>query len=93
MLTGLQLYGPDSGAPALKHNIRSIISDLDGAVGELDASIQKLEKEEADLLQSLQQTVGAMSDLRYGRLANGQLSRQILDGLQTVQETCESRRR
>lgn len=92
MLTGQQLYGPVAGAPALKHNINSIIPELDSAAEELDATIQKLEEEEAELLQSLQQTVGAMSDLRYGRLANGQLSKQILEGLQTVQETCEARR-
>lgn len=54
--------------------------------------IQRLEQEEAELLQAIRQTVGSMSDLRYGRLSNSQLTRQVLEGLQTVQETCESRR-
>lgn len=43
-------------------------------------------------MRSIQQTVGSMSDLRYGRLSNGQLRKQVLEGLQTVQETCELRR-
>lgn len=53
--------------------------------------MQALEKEEAELMQSLKQTVGSMSDLRYGRLSNGQLTEQVLDGLQNVQETCQAR--
>lgn len=56
---------------------------------ELDATIQDLEKEEAELLQDIKQTVGGMSDLRYGRFSNSQLGKQVIDGLQVVQETCE----
>lgn len=88
---GRQLYGPASGAPVLKHNINAIIPELDNSVEELDAAVQELGLEEASLLQSIKQAVGSMSDLRYGRLANGQLGKQVLDGLQTVQETCEAR--
>lgn len=75
-----------------KHNINSIIPELDSSVEELDAAIQSLEKEEAELLQSIQQTVGSMSDLRYGRLSNGQLRKQVLEGLQNVQDTCGERK-
>jgi centromere-localized protein 2 len=74
-----------------KHNINTIIPELDSSVEELDAAIQSLEKEEAELLQSIKQTVGSMSDLRYGRLSNGQLRKQVLEGLQIVQETCGTR--
>lgn len=77
---------------ASKQNINSIIPELDSSAEELDATIQKLEEEEAELLQSIKQTVGSMSDLRYGRLSNSQLGKQILEGLEAVQETCESRR-
>lgn len=59
---------------------------------ELDTAIKSFEEEEAELLYAIKQTVGGMSDLRYGRLSNAQLSKQVLDGLQTVQETCESKR-
>ncbi|KAL1864741.1 hypothetical protein Daus18300_007543 [Diaporthe australafricana] len=85
------LYGADSGAPVSNHDINSIIPELDSSAEELDASIQALEKEEAELMQSLKQTVGSMSDLRYGRLSNGQLTEQVLEGLQNVQETCQTR--
>lgn len=76
----------------MKHDIHSIIPELDSSSEELEATIQKVKQEEAELLQSLKQTVGTMSDLRYGRLSNNQLTRQVLEGLQTVQETCEPRR-
>lgn len=74
-----------------KHNINSIIPELDNSAEELDAAVQSLEKEEAELLQSIKHTVGSMSDLRYGRLSNGQLRKQVLEGLQNVQEACESK--
>jgi centromere-localized protein 2 len=90
-LTAPQLYGAASGAPVSKHDINSIIPELASSAEELDASIQALEKEEAELLQSIKQTVGSMSDLRYGRLSNGQLTEQVLEGLQNVQETCQAR--
>ncbi|KAG8164369.1 hypothetical protein KVR01_006287 [Diaporthe batatas] len=85
------LYGAASGAPVSKHDINSIIPELASSAEELDASIQALEREEAELLQSIKQTVGNMSDLRYGRLSNGQLTEQVLEGLQNVQETCQAR--
>ncbi|PSR75296.1 Cnl2/NKP2 family protein-domain-containing protein [Coniella lustricola] len=86
------LYGSKSGVSAKRHNIRSIIPELDSAADELEAAAKRLEDEEAELLQSIKQTVGSLSDLRYGRLSNAQLSKQVLDGLQTVQETCEAAR-
>lgn len=91
-LISRQLYGTTSGALAEKHSINSVVPELDSAVEELDATIRSLEEEEAELTKAIQQTVGSMSDLRYGRLANGQLRKQVLEGLETVQETCQSRR-
>ena len=38
---------------------------------------------------AVQQTVGGMSDLRYGRLGNSQLREQVLDGLADLQATCK----
>lgn len=86
-----QLYGAAAGARRLKHNLNSIVPELDTSAEELEATIQHLEREEAELLQEIKQTVGGMSDLRYGRFSNSQLGKQVIDGLQAVQETCESK--
>ncbi len=74
-----------------KHTLDSVLPDMEGAVGELEAELQLLEEEEAALLASVRQTVGAMSDLRYGRLANSQLAEQVLDGLGNLEEICRAK--
>ncbi|KAL1837409.1 hypothetical protein VTJ49DRAFT_3801 [Mycothermus thermophilus] len=74
-----------------KHSLESILPEMESAVGELEAELQLLQEEEAALLASVQQTVGAMSDLRYGRLANSQLPEQVLDGLTNLEEICRAK--
>ncbi|KAK4115465.1 hypothetical protein N656DRAFT_703364 [Canariomyces notabilis] len=74
-----------------KHSIASILPDMESAVNELESELQLLEEEEAALLASIRQTVGSMSDLRYGRLANSRLHEQVLEGLANLQETCRGK--
>lgn len=64
---------------------------MEDAIGELEEDLRRLEEEEATLLASLQQTVGNLSDLRYGRLGSSQLPEQVLDGLVDLQETCKAK--
>ncbi|CAK7563184.1 MAG: hypothetical protein SEPTF4163_001046 [Sporothrix epigloea] len=71
------------------HTLSSIIPELDAAILELESEVQQLDEEEARLLSLVQQQVGSLSDLRYGRFANPQLRDQILDGLLNVRATCE----
>lgn len=75
----------------MKHDINSIIPELDGAATALEAEIAKLEAEEAALTESIQQTVGGLSDLRYGKFGNAQLKDEIVDGLGSLQEACEQK--
>lgn len=84
-----QLYGTAAGIQDPKHSLISIVKELESAASDLEARLQNLEAEEAELLNTVKQTVGSMSDLRYGRLANGQLREQVLEGLENVQATCE----
>ncbi|KAM0264713.1 hypothetical protein ACHAQJ_000538 [Trichoderma viride] len=85
------LFGLDSGVKSATHNLNSVIPELEGAVGALEAEIKRLEEEETTLQQSIQQTIGGLSDLRYGKLANSQLRDEVIDGLKSLQETCESK--
>jgi centromere-localized protein 2 len=64
---------------------------MDSAAGDLEQEIRKLEEEEAALLESVQKTVGDMSDLRYGRLANAKLKNEIINGLEDFQEICKQK--
>lgn len=85
----LQLFGPASHAVDPRRSLSSILPELESAVQDLKAEVQRLEAEESHLFQNAKQTVGNLSDLRYGRLANGKLRDQIMEGLQNVQETSE----
>ncbi|CAM1504023.1 Fc.00g016140.m01.CDS01 [Cosmosporella sp. VM-42] len=85
------LFGERSGAKSAKYTLNSIIPELDGATGALEAEIEKLKEQEATLLESVKQTIGGLSDLRYGKFANSQIRDEILDGLKTVQDACQSK--
>ncbi|KAK3387715.1 Cnl2/NKP2 family protein-domain-containing protein [Podospora didyma] len=85
------LFGAAANAHNPKHSLISIIPELEGAVNEIETEIQRLAVEEESLLASVRQTVGSMSDLRYGRLANNQLREQVLEGLADLQETCKEK--
>ncbi|KAF4973585.1 hypothetical protein FZEAL_9286 [Fusarium zealandicum] len=84
------LFGDASGAASAKHSLASVIPELEGASTALEAEIEKLKEDEAALLESVQQTIGALSDLRYGRFANGQVGEEVIDGLKNVEAACES---
>ena len=62
---------------------------MDNAISDLEQELLELEQEEAALLESVKQTVGDMSDLRYGRLANNNLRDEVMDGLQGIQKVCK----
>lgn len=64
---------------------------MDTAIADLEAEIQKLEAQEETLLESLKQTVGSMSDLRYGRLSNPKLGDDVIQSLKSVQDACEGK--
>ncbi|CAJ2511339.1 Uu.00g069640.m01.CDS01 [Anthostomella pinea] len=74
-----------------KHSLLSITPDMDEAATDMEREVQQLEEEEAALLDTVKQTAGNMSDLRYGRLANSKLRAEVLDGLQGIQEVCKQK--
>jgi centromere-localized protein 2 len=64
---------------------------MEGAVEDLEDEIRRLDEEAETLLHDMMSTVGGLSDLRYGRLANGQLRDQVLEGLKNLENACEKR--
>jgi centromere-localized protein 2 len=71
--------------------LKSIIPDLERAAEEVEDEIRRLEEEAETLLEEMKGTVGGLSDLRYGRLANGQLREQVLEGLGRLEGSCHQR--
>lgn len=69
----------------------SIIPSLEAACGDVSAELQSLEDEAANLLAEITATVSGLSDLRYGRLANGQLNHEVLESLGGLESVCDAR--
>lgn len=89
MLIILQLFGPVSNLPGSRpHTLTSILPDLESAAQDVEDEIHRLEEEAEALLQDIQGTAGGLSDLRYGRLANGKLPEQVLEGLDRLESAC-----
>ncbi|KAJ2895540.1 hypothetical protein MKZ38_006390 [Zalerion maritima] len=74
-----------------KHNLRTIVPELESAAEDAEVEIRHLEEEEARLLETVRQTVGSLSDLRYSRLSNSKLRDEILEGLKNVEKTCQGK--
>ncbi|CZS99361.1 uncharacterized protein RAG0_07708 [Rhynchosporium agropyri] len=86
------LFGSTSNLPASKpHTIASILPELESAVEEIEDEIRRLDEESEAILAQMQRTVGGLSDLRYGRMANGHLREQVLEGLQRLEDSCDNR--
>lgn len=69
--------------------MKSIIPELESAAEDVEDEIRKLEQEAEAVLEEMKGIVGGLSDLRYGRLANGQLREQVLEGLERLESSCE----
>lgn len=73
---------------AKPHSLTSILPEMEVAAEDVEDEVRKLEEEAEALLKEMSGTVGGLSDLRYGRLANTQLKTQILEGLSRLESSC-----
>jgi len=86
------LFGQTSSLSVSKpHTLVSILPELENAVEDIEDEIRRLEEETEALLEDIRGTVSGLSDLRYGRLANGQLKEQVLEGLHRLENACNKK--
>jgi centromere-localized protein 2 len=64
---------------------------MEGAIEDVEDEIRRLEEEAETMSSEMRSTIGGLSDLRYGRLANEQLPEQVLEGLERLESACEKR--
>ncbi|KIN02488.1 hypothetical protein OIDMADRAFT_194948 [Oidiodendron maius Zn] len=84
------LFGQTSNLPWAKpHTLTSVLPEMEAAAEDVEDEIRRLEEEADLLLEQMRGTVGNLSDLRYGRLANGQLREQVLEGLRRLESSCQ----
>ncbi|KAG9232185.1 Cnl2/NKP2 family protein-domain-containing protein [Amylocarpus encephaloides] len=85
------LFGPSSNLDAPKsHSLTSILPELELAASQVEEEIRRLEDEAETLLGEIHATVGGLSDIRYGRLANSNLPEQVVDGLERLEASCRA---
>jgi centromere-localized protein 2 len=65
-----------------------MLPEMEAAAEDVQDEIRRLEEEADSLLEQMRGAVGGLSDLRYGRLANGQLREQVLEGLSRLESSC-----
>jgi centromere-localized protein 2 len=88
----MQLFGPTSNLSTSKpHTLTSILPELEGAAEDVEEEIRRLDEEAETLLEEMRSTVGGLSDLRYGQLANGELREEVLEGLSRLESSCDKR--
>jgi centromere-localized protein 2 len=85
-----QLFGPSSNLDYIKpHSLSSILPDMESAANQVEGEVRRLEEEADLLMESIRGTVGDLSDVRYGRLANAKLPEQVLDELTMLETSCK----
>ncbi|CAG8979156.1 hypothetical protein HYALB_00000290 [Hymenoscyphus albidus] len=84
------LFKSTANLPTPKpHTLFSIIPALEEATALVEDEIQRLDAEAEELLREIESTVGGLSDLRYGKLANGKLPEEVLGGLRRLEDSCK----
>ncbi|KFY60429.1 hypothetical protein V497_03607, partial [Pseudogymnoascus sp. VKM F-4516 (FW-969)] len=66
------------------HTLRTILPTLDTAADDIGAEIALLELEAETLLAGIRNTVGGLSDLRYGKFKNPEVVEGVKGGLEAV---------
>lgn len=72
-----------------KHSLRSVVQEMEKAMEDLEEEERRDEEEIRSLEEEMRGVVGGLSDLRYGRLQNGELREQVLEGLARLESSCE----
>jgi len=66
-----------------------MIPEMESAVEDLEDEIRRMDEEAEEIIEEMQRTVSALSDLRYGKLENGELREQVLEGLERLEKVCD----
>jgi centromere-localized protein 2 len=92
----VQLFGP-AGSLSRKdrrHTMDSLLHEMEHTCHELEAETQHAEAEAEEVLRHMKETVGALSDLRYGKFAKapsmevGGMEGEVVKALKGLEEAC-----
>ncbi|KAE8352370.1 Cnl2/NKP2 family protein-domain-containing protein [Aspergillus coremiiformis] len=91
----VQLFGqPSTASPSDYHSVSSLLSAMEGACANIEREISGVDKDATTLLSELNQTVGEMSDLRYGKMqgpvgtTGEDMVNETIRGLEHLEDAC-----
>jgi centromere-localized protein 2 len=92
----MQLFGPAGSLSRRdrRHTMNSLLEDMERTCRQLETETQHAEIEAEDVLRHMKETVGALSDLRYGKFAKapgmeaGGMEEEVVKALKGLEEAC-----
>lgn len=92
----MQLFGPTGSLPrrGRRHTMDSLLRDMEDTCQQLETETQQAEAEAEEVLRHMKDTVGALSDLRYGKFAKAPsvedegMEGEVVKALKGFEEAC-----
>ena len=93
----MQLFGPAGSVHRRdrRHTMDSLLQDMEHTCQHLEADTQHAEAEAEEVLRHVKETVGALSELRYGKFAKapslevGGVEGKVVNALKGLEEACD----
>lgn len=89
----LHLFGQNSSDQEQFHSTASLLDEMEAACANIEREIGDVDREADGLLSGLQDTVGGLSDLRYGKLQGpagmeSNIGEEAVRGLEHLEDAC-----
>lgn len=93
----MQLFGPAGSLPKRdrRHSVDSLLREMEHICQELETEAQHVESEAGEVLRHMQEIVGGLSDLRYGKFAKtpsmeiGGMEGEVVVALKSLEDVCD----
>ena len=93
----LQLFGPAGSLPARdrRHTVDSLLREMEYTCRHLELEAQQAGTKAKEMLRHTQETVGGLSDLRYGKFAKtpsmemGRMEGEVVKALRGLEDACD----
>jgi centromere-localized protein 2 len=91
----IQLFGqPSNSTPSDMHSLESLLPEMERSCASIERQIKAMEAETAEVLANISTTVGALSDLRYGKFnkpagVGDSFADETIRGLNRLEEACQ----
>lgn len=86
-MVGIELFGTSNFEPVMP--LGELLAQMEDAVEELAEEERRLEEECNKMMKEMQDWVGGLSDLIYGKFSTPGIEGKVIEQLDNLEETCE----